>query len=187
MTGRPAAFLDRDGTIIEDTGFVRRPEGVRLIPGSAEAIRRLNQAGWATVVVTNQSGIARGVLTEADYRAVAARMEELLFAAGARIDATYMCPHHPEVTGPCECRKPALANYRRAIEELGLDSSRSIFVGDRLTDLVPAGSLGGRAFLVLTGEGARARPAVEARGASVVANLNEAVRTALAWHGAGER
>lgn len=180
MSGRPAAFLDRDGTIIEDTGFVRRPEEVRLIPGSAEAIRRLNLAGWAVVVVTNQSGIARGLLTEADYRAVAARLDELLVTAGARIDASYMCPHHPEVTGPCECRKPGLANYRLAIDEFGLDPSRSIFVGDRLTDLEPTRTLGGRGFLVLTGEGEGAKRDAARQGFGVVANLGEAVGLALA-------
>ena len=106
MTARRAVFLDRDGTIIEDTGFVADPAEVRLLPGAASAIARLNRAGIPAIVVTNQSGIARGLLDEAGYSAVARRLDALLDAAGARLDADYHCPHHPDFGGTCECRKP---------------------------------------------------------------------------------
>ena len=151
MTGHRAVFLDRDGTIIEDSGFVRDPGVVRLLPGAAPAIRSLRDAGFHVIVVTNQSGIARGLLTEAEYFSVAARMDTLLAAEGAVVDATYMCPHHPEVTGPCECRKPGTLHYRLAAERFGLDLARCWWVGDRPTDVEPAAALGGRG--VLLGEG----------------------------------
>lgn len=151
MTGQRAAFLDRDGTIIEDTGFIRSPDAVRLLPGAPDAIRDLRDAGYRIIVVTNQSGIARGLLTEAEYQAVAARVDALLAAEGAVVDATYMCPHHPEVTGPCECRKPGTLHYRLAADRFGLDLRRCWWIGDRPTDVEPAAALGGRG--VLLGEG----------------------------------
>lgn len=178
MSPRPAVFLDRDGAIIEDTGFVRDPETVRLIPGAADAIRRLNHAGWAVVVVTNQSGIARGLLTEDQYQAVARRTVELLAAEGARIDATYMCPHWPPISGACDCRKPGLQHYRTAIDALDLDPARSAFLGDKLSDIEPARLLGGRGVLLLTGEGWKSAVEAAQRGYQVAGNLLEAV-TAL--------
>ena len=171
MTGRAGVFLDRDGTVIEDTGFVRDPAVVRLLPGAAGGIRQLNQAGIPVIIVTNQSGIARGFLTEADYDAVAARLETLLTAAGARIDATYFCPHYPAITGPCQCRKPGPLHYRAAAERFGLDLSQSVWIGDRLTDLVAAQSFGGRGILVETGEGPHSAQEAAARGFAVVADL----------------
>jgi histidinol-phosphate phosphatase family protein len=148
MTDRPAAFIDRDGTIIRDAAYVRDPADVELLPGAAEAIRRLNDAGVPVIVVTNQSGIARGLLTRDDYTRVAARIDDLLSAEGAHIDATYVCPHFPEISGPCECRKPGLKLFRDAIDEHQLDATRSLFVGDRWRDVAPAGALGGRAILL---------------------------------------
>ncbi len=171
MTPRRAAFLDRDGTIIEDTGFVRDPEGVSLIPGSANAIRRLNESGWIVVMVTNQSGIARGLLTEADYQAVQARLVRLLAEQGARIDASYLCPHHPEVSGPCDCRKPGLKHYRDAAGRFEIDFARSLFVGDRMSDLEPARVLGGTGVLVLTGEGRKAKGEAEMAGFPTASDL----------------
>ena len=103
---RRAAFLDRDGTLIVDADFLAKPEGVELIPGAVDAVRRLNDAGVVVVVITNQSGIARGLLTEDDYARVEARVKLEFAEAGARIDATYHCPHHPAITGQCSCRKP---------------------------------------------------------------------------------
>ena len=175
MSLRRAAFLDRDGTIIEDTGFVRDPDGVVLIRGSAEAIRRLNDAGWIVVVVTNQSGIARGLLTTKDYEAVAAKLDLLLAEREARIDASYMCPHHPELTGPCDCRKPGLKHYLAAAEHFGIDFTKSIFVGDRMSDLEPARSLGGTGILVRTGDGRQVVGEAEKRGFATVRDLAEAV------------
>jgi D-glycero-D-manno-heptose 1,7-bisphosphate phosphatase len=111
---RPAVFLDRDGTIIEDAGYLRAPEQVRLLPGAAEAIRRLNDRGILALVMTNQSGIARGLLSEEDYHRTERRLNELLAASGAHVDGYYFCPHLPDVSGSCECRKPGTLLYRRA-------------------------------------------------------------------------
>lgn len=159
MSGRRAVFLDRDGTIIEDSGFIRDPERVRLLPAAGDAIRALRDAGYLAIVVTNQSGIARGILTEPEYQAAADRMEALLAAEGVRIDATFMCPHHPDVTGPCQCRKPGTLHYRQAAERFGLDLAECWWVGDRPTDVEPAQVLGGRGILL--GEGMDLRGAVE--------------------------
>jgi D-glycero-D-manno-heptose 1,7-bisphosphate phosphatase len=179
VSPRGAVFLDRDGTIIEDTGFVRDPSDVRLLPGAAVAIRRLKQAGWPVVVVTNQSGIARGLMTEADYHAVAQQVAVLLSQSGAEPDATYMCPHHPDVTGPCQCRKPGLLHYRMAAEALALDLSRSVWIGDRVSDLLPAREVGGRGILVRSGEGRESEPGAVAEGFMVADDLAGAVTMIL--------
>ncbi len=148
MSARGAVFLDRDGTIIEDTGYLADPAAVRLLPGAAPAIARLNRAGVPAIVVTNQSGIARGLLDESAYAAVARRLDALLAAQGARLDADYHCPHHPDLTGPCECRKPGPLLYRMAAAEHGLHLADSWWVGDRMRDVVPAERLGGRGILI---------------------------------------
>jgi D-glycero-D-manno-heptose 1,7-bisphosphate phosphatase len=150
---RRAVFLDRDGTIVVERHYLSSPEDVELIPGAASAIRALRAAGYAVVVVTNQAGIARGLYQQSDYDAVAARMSDLLAQGGATLDATYHCPHHPDFTGPCDCRKPEVALYRAAEADLGLDLAGSWFVGDKTSDLDPARRLGGRAVLVRTGYG----------------------------------
>jgi D-glycero-D-manno-heptose 1,7-bisphosphate phosphatase len=148
VTGRAGAFIDRDGTIIRDANYVRDPNDVELLPGAAAAIARLNAAGIAVAVITNQSGIARGWLTQADYEAVRARLDELLAAEGARIDGTFMCPHLPDITGPCDCRKPGLKLYREAIAQFGIEPRDSLFVGDRWRDVAPGVALGGRTILL---------------------------------------
>jgi len=143
-----AVFLDRDGTIIEDRHYLRDPAQVRLLPGAAQAIARLNAAGMLAIVVTNQSGIARGLLTEADYRATERRLDQLLADQGARLDGSYFCPHLPEITGPCECRKPGPLLYRTAAERFGIDLAASWWVGDQTRDVAPAARFGGRGILV---------------------------------------
>ena len=148
MRERRAVFLDRDGTIIEDTGYVADPGAVRLLPGAAAAIARLNAAGLLAIVVTNQSGIARGLLDEAAYSAVARRVDALVAAEGARLDAHYHCPHHPDFTGVCQCRKPGPLLYRRAEADHGIDLARSWWVGDRLRDVAASECFGGRGLLV---------------------------------------
>jgi D-glycero-D-manno-heptose 1,7-bisphosphate phosphatase len=150
---RPGVFIDRDGTLIVERSYLADPDGVHLVPGTLEALRDLKHAGFTLVMVTNQSGIALGLYTEEDYHAVAARLGELLAQAGASVDGTEYCPHHPEGTGPCECRKPGTGMHRRAAEELGIDLSRSFYVGDKLTDVLPALELGGQGILVRTGYG----------------------------------
>lgn len=157
---RPAAFVDRDGTILIERHYLADPAGVELVPGAAAALRSLREAGYALVMVTNQSGIARGIYTADDFEAVQERLEEVLARAGVRLDAVYHCPHHPVFTGPCECRKPATGLFRRAARELGLDLARSLYIGDRLKDVLPARELGGTGILVRTGYGeAEARDA----------------------------
>jgi histidinol-phosphate phosphatase family protein len=148
VTGRPAAFLDRDGTIIRDASYIRDPKDVELLPGAAAAIRRLNDANVPVIVVTNQSGIARELLTFDDYNAVRERIDSVLRDEGAHITATYMCPHHPDVDGECDCRKPGLLMYEMAIEVHGLDPMRSLFVGDRMRDVIPGIALGGLAIMI---------------------------------------
>jgi histidinol-phosphate phosphatase family protein len=148
VSSRPAVFLDRDGTIIEDAGYLADSARVQLLPGSAQAIRQLNQHDFVVVVVTNQSGIARGLLTLKEYGETEGRLNELLALEGARLDGHYFCPHLPEVNGPCECRKPGTLLYRQAAERFGIDLSRSWWIGDRLRDVLPAEPLGGRGILV---------------------------------------
>lgn len=148
---RPAAFLDRDGTIIHDAEYLRDPTCIQLLRGAAAAIARLNEAGIPVIVVTNQSGIARGLLTVEDYERVRQRLDEMLAASGARVDATMMCPHHPDFTGPCNCRKPGVLLYEQAAAAHGLDLGRSVYVGDRWRDVAPAVHFGGRGFMVRSG------------------------------------
>jgi D-glycero-D-manno-heptose 1,7-bisphosphate phosphatase len=174
VTLKAAAFLDRDGTIIRDTEYLRDPEEVELLPGAAAAIRRLNDARWPVIVVTNQSGIARGLLTEQDYERVRMRVDELIAAEGARIDASYHCPHHPDITGPCDCRKPGVKLYRDAAAAHGLDTTRSWYVGDRLRDVTPGDHFGGRSVMLLV----ESTPEVDRKAAATrrrAASLAEAV------------
>ena len=179
MSGRAAVFLDRDGTVIRDAHYLGDPSRVELLPGAAAAVRRLNEAGVPVIVVTNQSGIARGLLDEAAYERVRARLEALLAAEGARIDRSYMCPHHPDFGGPCECRKPGTLLYRRAAEELALDLEGSWYVGDKWRDVEPAIALGGRGILVPgTDTPATDVARAEALGA-IAADLGEAVARIL--------
>ncbi len=145
---RPAVFFDRDGTLIEDEHYLSDPARVRLRSGAAAAVRRVNEAGLAAIVVTNQSGIARGLFGEDDYARVRDRVVELLAESGARIDATYHCPHHPDFGGACACRKPGIALFQQAASEHALDLARSAFVGDRLRDVSPAARFGALGVLV---------------------------------------
>jgi D-glycero-D-manno-heptose 1,7-bisphosphate phosphatase len=148
-TPQPAVFLDRDGTIIHDAEYIRRSDDVQLLPGAARAIARLNARGVPVIVVTNQSGIARGLLTQHDYESVQARLDEVLAAEGARVDASYACPHHPDFSGLCECRKPGTLLYRQAAADHGIDLARSTFIGDQWRDVAPAIQLGGRGILIV--------------------------------------
>jgi histidinol-phosphate phosphatase family protein len=148
---QPAVFLDRDGTLIEDAGYLRDPGDVRLLPGSAQAIRCLNLAGVPAIVVSNQSGIARGLLSAEQYRRTEERLDELLSQRGSRLAGHYFCPHLPEVDGACECRKPGTLLYRQAAQRFRIALDRSWWVGDRVRDVLPAEAFGGRGILVLTG------------------------------------
>lgn len=177
---RPAVFVDRDGTLMVERHYLSDPDGVELVPDAVAALTLLREAGYALIVVTNQSGIARGTYSLADYRAVAARLDEVLGEAGVPLDGSYFCPHHPDVTGPCTCRKPGTGMYEQAAAELGVDLARSWYVGDKVTDVLPAVSLGGRGILVRTGYGREQEGNVPA-GVHVVDDL-----AAAAWFIADE-
>ncbi|HEU4631194.1 MAG TPA: HAD family hydrolase [Gemmatimonadaceae bacterium] len=179
---RPAAFVDRDGTIIEDVHYLARPEDVRLVPGAADALRRLATAEVPIVIVTNQSGIARGYFTEAQYARVAERVADVLREAGVPLLATYHCPHHPAVTGPCACRKPGVLLYERAAHEHGLDLARSLYVGDRWRDVAPALRLGGMGILVPSADTPDDDRVRAEREAAVTRSLADAVSRFLAGH-----
>lgn len=143
-----AVFLDRDGTIMEDAHYIKSPNEVRLIPGAAAAVRRINDAKVPAIVITNQSGIARGIFKPEDYEAVRSHFESLLKAEGAHIDASYFCPHHPSVTGPCDCRKPATRMFEDAMRDFQLDAANVAYIGDRWRDVVASKKLGGRGIMV---------------------------------------
>ena len=173
----PAVFLDRDGTIVVDPGYLSDPGKVALFPGAARAIARLNAAGLPVIMVTNQSGIGRGKFTEQDYHRVAQRVAELLAREGATIDVTYFCPHRP---GQCLCRKPGVLLFERAILEHQLDPERSWWVGDKMSDLLPATRWGRRGLLVETGDGPDHHAEAIATGFGVAADLTAAVDVILA-------
>jgi D-glycero-D-manno-heptose 1,7-bisphosphate phosphatase len=174
---RAAVFLDRDGTLIEDARYIGKPELVVLMPGAAEAVRRLNTARIPAIVVTNQSGIARGYFTEADSERVQARVTELLAEGGARLDGSYVCPHHPDFSPPpvCECRKPGTLLFRQAATAHGLDLARSWYIGDKLRDVLPARALGGHGILVPSPETPASDVERAAREFEVAASLDEAI------------
>ncbi len=184
MTRARAVFLDRDGTIVEDPGYLSDPAQVHLLAGAAEAIARLNAAAWRVVVVTNQSGIARGLYGEAEYRRVASHIAKLLATKGARLDLQLHCPHHPDVSGPCDCRKPGPALYEQAARELNLDLGASWYIGDRLRDLEAAQRFGGHAVHVRSGSRLD-DDAVREAGYPSVTSLAQAVDLvtgqAMAW------
>jgi len=177
---RRAIFLDRDGTLIVDKHYLRDPAQVELIAHATNAVRRFNYALYPVIVVSNQSGIARGLLTEADYRATRARLDDLLEERGAFIDDHYHCPHHPDFTGPCECRKPGIALFEQAIVEHQVDAGASYFIGDKLRDLLPAKAYGGSGILVPSPETSPEDvEAALAQGFAIASSLSEAAAVVL--------
>ena len=155
---KPAIFMDRDGTVSHEVGYVNHPSRFRLYPWTVDAVRLVNRAGWLAVLVTNQAGVARGYFPESMIDEVHGRLRTALEGGGARFDAIYVCPHHPSVGEPpyrrdCDCRKPRPGMLRRAEAELGADLARSWVIGDRHGDLQLAWNAGARAALVETGYG----------------------------------
>jgi len=155
---RRAIFLDRDGTLNEEVGYIRDPAQFRLFDFASEAVRMVNEAGWLAIVITNQAGIARGLFTEAFLGQIHQQMTKELTEAEARVDAIYYCPHHPEIGEPpyrqtCDCRKPLPGMLKRAAEEFKLDLSECAVIGDRYGDVSAAQAVGARGVLVLTGHG----------------------------------
>lgn len=152
-----AVFIDRDGTINEEKEYLYRPDDFVCIPGAPQAIRLLNEAGFLVVVVTNQSGVARGYYTEEDVHLLHRHIASYLEQFGARVDAWYYCPHHPSGRGsyalPCRCRKPLPGMLLEAADRFGIDLESSIMIGDKLVDVEAGTAAGCRSILVRTGYG----------------------------------
>lgn len=172
-----AAFLDRDGTLIRDPGYVDDPADVELVPGAAEAVSLLNARRIPVVVVTNQSGIGRGYYTEEDFRRVQEEVDRQLAMQGAAVDDVLYCPHHPEREPACDCRKPGPGMYREAADRHSVDLERALYVGDKISDVLPGVRAGGTAYLVRTGQDATDEEVPE--GCSVADDVWTAVRSAL--------
>jgi D-glycero-D-manno-heptose 1,7-bisphosphate phosphatase len=151
MALRPAVFLDRDGTIAEEVGYLNHASRFRMFPFAGVAIRRLNEAGLQAIVITNQSGVGRGYFPESLVHEVHEQMTQQLSVSGARVDAIYYCPH-TSAEG-CDCRKPHTGMLERSAKEHALDLKRSFVVGDRHGDVVLAHNVGARSILVRTGYG----------------------------------
>ncbi len=186
---RRAIFMDRDGTVSEEVGYVNHLSRYRLLPNSLEAIRLINRAGFLAIVTTNQSGVARGYFSEALVQQVHDRLLSWMRDGGARIDAIYYCPHHPVEGQPpfradCDCRKPRPGMIRRAAREHGIDLARSYVIGDSRVDLEAGAAAGVPGVLVLSGYGRglvehqRERLRVEPIG--IEQDLLDAVRFVLA-------
>jgi D-glycero-D-manno-heptose 1,7-bisphosphate phosphatase len=155
---RPAVFIDRDGTISEEVGYINHPSRFRLFPYTAAAIKLLNDQGWLAVVITNQAGVARGYFTESMIETVHNSLRRELGEKGARVDGIYYCAHHPSVGEPpyrqeCDCRKPKPGLVIRASKELGIALKQSWMIGDRYGDIELAHNAGVRSALVLSGYG----------------------------------
>jgi D-glycero-D-manno-heptose 1,7-bisphosphate phosphatase len=179
---RPAVFLDRDGTLIEERGYLDRLDLLSIFPWTSDAIRLLNRAGYAVVVITNQAAIGRGIIDEPFLQRVHGAIDAHLAAGRARIDAYYYCPHHPDAAlegyrQACRCRKPRPGLVERACHELGLDASRSVMVGDRWIDVACGRAAGARSVLVRTGHGAHEeeRRPDDVSADAILNNLMEAV------------
>jgi len=154
-TRRPAAFIDRDGTIVHDEGYMARPSQLRLIRNAANGLGRLAAMGYALVVVTNQSGVGRGLITPRQMAAMTRRLRAMLAARGVRLDGVYVCPHHPD--DGCGCRKPKPGLLRRAAREMRLDLRRSVMIGDGARDVDAGRAAGAVAIQVTTGTKERTR------------------------------
>jgi len=184
--GRRALFLDRDGTVCVERGFLARADDVELIPGSATAVRLAREAGFRIVVVSNQSGVARGYFDEAAVAAIHARLADLLAREGATLDGIYYCPHHPKgvverLRDRCDCRKPAPGMLLRARDEMGLRLRGSYTIGDRWRDVEAGARAGTRSILVLTGYG-RAEFGYHSRGgAPPPLHVAEDLLAAVRW------
>jgi len=171
---RPAIFLDRDGTIVEEVNYLHKPEETVLFPSAEMALKALKDAGYALVVVTNQSGIGRGIYATEDMQRVHEAIQKRL---GGIIDSFYHCPHLPDAG--CECRKPGLKMIRDAAADLDLELGRSWIVGDKKIDVETGHAAGMRTALVLTGYGSKHRETLEDQPDLIVAEIGEAATQIL--------
>jgi D-glycero-D-manno-heptose 1,7-bisphosphate phosphatase len=175
--GRQAILIDRDGTLIVECDYLGDPSLVELEEGAIEALARLRDAGWALVMVSNQSGVARGYFSEADMRAVNRAVVRLLEDSGLALDGVYCCIHGLE--DRCECRKPAPGLLLEAAQELGLDLTKSVMIGDKRSDLEAAANAGASAILVMTGHGASNCDWALSAGYPVASGLTDAAAMIL--------
>ncbi len=148
-------FLDRDGTIIEEKDFINSPDEIEFIPGSIEGIRTIRKLGYKIIVISNQSGIGRGILTEKMVKEINDSFIQQLRERDAPIDALYFCPHHPD--DDCNCRKPKAGMISRAVAEHKLELEKAVIIGDKLSDIEMGKRIGAKSILVLTGYGRRER------------------------------
>ncbi len=170
-------LLDRDGTIMVDGHYLSKPEDVALMPGAAEGLKLLAEAGYRLIVVTNQSGIGRGLYTEASMHAVNERLKELLREHGVEISAIYFCPHSPE--DKCSCRKPESGMLERASKDFAFDPAQSLVIGDKACDVDLGLSSGAKSILVLTGYGQKQDESVKSRASFVAGDLKAAAEWIL--------
>ena len=193
---RRAVFIDSDGTISEEVGYINHPSRFRVFPFSAAAVKLLNQSGWLAIVITNQAGVARGYFSEEMIQTVHDRLQRDLESDGARLDAIYYCAHHPSVGQPpyrldCDCRKPKPGLITRAVEKFDIDPASSWMVGDRYSDIELARNAGIRSAFVLSGYGRGEweyqRSIWELQPDIVSENLLEAVKEILGSTGSSDQ
>ena len=182
MSSRAAVFLDRDGTIVHDVNYLARPEQLKLIADAPDALSRLSAAGLPLIVITNQSGIGRGLLSEADFSLITARLDDMLAAHGITLTATYHCPDAPDVPAAISCRKPGDAMHRRAAEEHGIDLQKSFYIGDKWRDVAPAVTHNAMGVLIPTPETSFGDLSRAKEDAVVATTLTAAVDRVLRMH-----
>jgi D-glycero-D-manno-heptose 1,7-bisphosphate phosphatase len=176
-----AVFLDRDGTIIEDSGYINSPEQIKFIPGSIEAIKKLNEAGYKVVIISNQAGIARGLLSEDMLQTIDKIIHRQVLSGGGHIDASYYCPHHPEhgvhpYKQACDCRKPHPGLIKKAVRDHNIELSGSFMVGDKSSDIGTGKRAEVKTIFVRTGHG---QEELKEKPDHLADNLTEAVRWIL--------
>lgn len=176
-----AVFIDRDGTIVEDVGYMSSPDQIKFIDGSIEAIKMLNESGYKVVIISNQAGVARGILTESALQTIDKTIKKNILNGGAYIDANYYCPHHPEhgtnhYKRECDCRKPNPGMIKKAEKDLSIDLSESFMIGDKAIDLESGWKAGTKAILVLTGYGKDEKNKVDGGADHIAGDLLEAAR-----------
>ncbi|MEK6776617.1 MAG: D-glycero-beta-D-manno-heptose 1,7-bisphosphate 7-phosphatase [bacterium] len=183
---RAAVFLDRDGTLNEEVGYLSHPEDLVLIPGSGDAVRRINQSGMAAVVVSNQSGLARGYFDEAALSLIHDRLRGELAKFGASLDGIFFCPHHPEgeveeYRIECACRKPWTGLMDQAVFDLDINLAASYMVGDHIKDIQMAARAGIRSVMVLTGHGQEEWDKADEAGRSLPTHVAPDLAAAVDW------
>lgn len=179
-----AVFLDRDGTIIEDTDYISSPAQIKFIPGAVEAVKMLKNAGYKIIIISNQSGVARGLITEDMLQTIDKLIHRTILNGGGHVDGSYYCPHHPEhgvypYKQSCECRKPHTGLIKRAVKEHDIDLSKSFMVGDHSTDIETARRAGIPSVFVMTGHGKEEKEKLKSQPDHFAPDLLSAVKWIL--------